>query len=34
MKKGHQYNINDSRYVKTLGPVVSIATDNALAAAE
>ena len=34
MKAGHQYNINDARYVKTLGPVVSIATDNALAAAE
>ena len=34
MKKGHDYNINDPRYVKTLGPVVSIATDNALAAAE
>lgn len=34
MKKGHDYNINDPRYVKTLGPVVSIATDNALAPAE
>lgn len=34
MKTGHTYNINNSRYIKTLGPVVSVATDNALAPAE